>query len=214
MWLRNLSGDAQLGGSWWWVPSPQPVPRGFHFRIWLRWHHWQINLLSTICWRIYGQATSAISTWYTWEVCQPLFSTFLHHLFPKTQLFCWLFSWSDVLSCFLLTSTQLTKNSLLSEFSRNMLLSQDFTSPVQAGSQRADKKFHVNANLISLPAAHALTLGLKVWDTELHKHSQTYKIHPAPWGACAALAGTELTHRPIKYIQIRGELVLLWLGQS
>lgn len=106
-----------------------------------------------------GQATSAISTWYTWEVCQPLFSTFLNHLFPKTQLFCWLFSWSDVLSCFLLTSTQLTKNSLLSEFSRNMLLSPDFTSPVQAGSQRADKKFHVNANLIKSACSSYLDLG-------------------------------------------------------
>lgn len=160
MWLRNPSGDAQLGGSWSWLPSPQPVPRVFHFHNWLQWHHWQINSLSTICWRIYEQPISAISTWDTWEVCQPLFSTFLNHLFPKTQLICRLSS-TDVLLCFLLTSTQLTKNSLLSEFNRNMLLSLDFTSPVKAGSQRADKKFHVNAksNLIKSACSSYLDLG-------------------------------------------------------
>lgn len=98
MWLRNVHGDAQLGGSWSWLPSPQTVPWVFHFPTWQQWHHWQINLLSTICWRIYGQPTSVISTRDTWEVCQPLVSTFLNHLLPKIQLICWLSS-TDVLLC-------------------------------------------------------------------------------------------------------------------
>lgn len=36
-------------------------------------------------------------------------------------------------------------------------------------------------------------MGPKLWDLQLHKRSETYKIHPALSGACAALAGTELT---------------------
>lgn len=94
----------------------------------------------------------------------------------------------------LLTSTQLTKNSLLSEFSRNTLLSQGFTSPAQALSQKADKKFHVNAksNLIKSVCSLYLDLGTQSL-RQLHKHSETYQIHPALAGVCAAVAGTELT---------------------
>jgi len=88
--LRSRVCWCQTGRKQPWLPTLQSVPHSFHFHIRLQQQHWQINLLSTICWRIYGQPALNTSTWDTWwlvnlySLCSYIITYLKHRLFANS----------------------------------------------------------------------------------------------------------------------------------